>query len=67
MSIKDRADTPGLKEAVIDQLFATWLKYPEMRLGQLLVNFLDRNGPDMFNIEDFELYRRLGAPMPGGS
>jgi hypothetical protein len=56
--MKDRAETEGQKEAVIDALYAAWLKRPHLRLGQLICN-VTQPGPPVFYVEDFELVRRL--------
>lgn len=33
-----RAETPEQKRAVIERILAAWLRAPELRFGQLLVN-----------------------------
>lgn len=43
----------------------TWRKYPDLRLGQLLLN-LTRDGEDLYNIEDEVLLKRLREYPHGG-
>lgn len=48
-----RADTPEEKRAVIESLYVAWLCFPELRLGQLIVNAMPRNVDDiLYNLED---------------
>jgi len=49
-----RATTPAKKRAVIARLFMTWMKNPELRLGQLIVNTVESacTTTDIFYIED---------------
>jgi hypothetical protein len=35
---KGRALTPEQKRIILESILNSWLKYPEMRLGQLIVN-----------------------------
>lgn len=54
--MKGRALTPEKKRAVIEQLYATWLALPQLRLGQLIDNAVHLYGQtDLFNTEDEEL------------
>lgn len=63
MSTDDRAETVGQKEAVIDALFAAWLRFPDQRLGQFLINAVARADirASLFYVEDFELLRMAEA------
>lgn len=62
-NIQDRADTDGLKEAVIDALYVVWCRCPQLRLGQLLANALIRGDDErpLFYVEDFDLLRKAEA------
>ncbi len=53
--IKGRADTTAKKVKVINKLLSLWLKYPELRLGQLIENL----GEIVYYVEDFDLIERL--------
>ena len=46
---------------VLSSLKKVWEKYPDMRLGQLLMNIARLAGPEqnLFYIEDDELLKRL--------
>ncbi len=49
-----RAITPDQKAETIERILHVWFRFPEMRLGQLLVNanfYLNRSS-DLFSIED---------------
>lgn len=39
--MKDRAVTSEQKRAVVERLYAAWLKVPEQRFGQLVFNATD--------------------------
>lgn len=54
-----RADTPEKKREVIEKLFHLWLKYPELRLGQLIDNSLFNDIVSLYNVEDFDLVRHI--------
>jgi hypothetical protein len=54
-----RAKDPGDKQAIIDRLLAVWLKCPRLRLGQLIVNGLQREEGDLFYKEDLDLIELL--------
>jgi len=49
MKIKGRASSTEEKKDIINRLYNLWLCKPELRLGQLIVNSIDR---DLFYIED---------------
>lgn len=51
-----RAITPEQKQEVINRLHALWETYPELRLGQLLLNAFRF---DFYRVEDFELIEML--------
>jgi hypothetical protein len=53
-----RANTPQQKKEICDLLYDWWLKYPELRLGQLLAWSSKKDGlenSDLFYIEDYDL------------
>lgn len=59
--MKDRAITEEQKKEVLEKIFQFWIKYPEMRLGQLIENarlYIDE-GKDLFYIEDYALIEIL--------
>lgn len=46
---------PKRIDKVLEEIKAVWIKVPDMRLGQILVNAISlykENKADMFNIED---------------
>jgi len=43
---------------MLDLLGQIWVKCPDMRLGQILVNATGHNG-NMFHLEDFEMINAL--------
>ena len=45
---------------VLCALRAFWTKNPDLRLGQLLLNF---EGENLYNLEDDELEKRLKAAL----
>ena len=53
----DRADTTLKKMKVLTSLFYTWVKYPQLRLGQLIVNMVE-DEKSIFYVEDLHLARR---------
>lgn len=58
MSIKGRANTIADKNQMIDVILQSWIKCPELRLGQLIVNairFAENPNVPLFYIEDSEL------------
>lgn len=55
-NITGRAHTPEEKKAICDRLYAAWLKNPQQRLGQLLLNAA-RSETEFFYAEDQELIR----------
>lgn len=67
--MKNRAITVEQKRQVIESLFNLWIKYPELRLGQLIENCItklsntnDKPGwsdPPLYFIEDFDLFERV--------
>ena len=52
----NRANTPEQKQEIINRLHALWLQYPELRLGQLILNYFRA---DFYYIEDFDLIEKL--------
>lgn len=55
-----RATTPEQKRVVIERLYECWLKQPELRLGQLIVNAtyeVHQRSGDIFYVEDEELVK----------
>src|SRR5271168_1497976 len=60
--IRDRANDPDQKKAVIDRLLDVWLRHPELRLGQLIGNLYSRPslpGNRIYNDEDFEFIANI--------
>jgi hypothetical protein len=57
MVLRGRAITPEQKREVMGRILTAWLRAPDLRLGQLIVNTQrpPGPGPDLFNVEDFEL------------
>jgi hypothetical protein len=53
--MKDRAEEEWQKRDVMEKLLDVWLKHPNLRLGQLIINSLPVNGVDAFNVEDYRL------------
>lgn len=51
MRNKDRIDI------IINRLENIWLEFPDLRLGQLLLNV--SNDPELYYLEDEELIKRL--------
>lgn len=58
---KGRADTFEKKKAVLDRLYQAWLKVPDQRLGQLLVNALRpvSSSPVVYYAEDETLVEKV--------
>jgi hypothetical protein len=57
-TIPGRAQTVAQKSTMLDALFKSWVKCPDMRFGQLLVNAMrskDDNLMPLFYIEDDKL------------
>jgi hypothetical protein len=48
---------PWIRQAALDKLRELSLRFPNLRLGQLLINAT--TGRDLFNLEDDELARML--------
>jgi hypothetical protein len=48
--VPGRAHTTEQKRAIIERLYAAWLRYPEQRLSQFISNAT--RGCDIFYIED---------------
>ena len=60
MSIpKDRANSSGQKSMMLQAILNSWLKVPDLRLGQLLVCAMREANPEanvpLFYIEDYVL------------
>lgn len=62
--MKDRAQTPEQKRAVIEAVYAAWCASPDLRLGQLLMNALWNVSSVPFYVEDFALVRLLAEWRP---
>lgn len=58
---KGRADTDEKKAVLLGRLLTVWRKIPEMRLGQLLVNYMPgvKPNPMLFYLEDEDLVVHL--------
>ena len=52
----ERANTPEQKQEIIERLLALWLRYPELRLGQLICNRFNKGA---YFTEDFKLIEML--------
>lgn len=52
---------PNRIDPLLTKLREIWKKHPDLRLGQLIVNLTNPSKPcpDVFNIEDDELFERL--------
>lgn len=50
---------PARIDAILAAIAEVWYAYPDMRLGQLLVNLLDPEWNKLFTIEDDVLAERL--------
>lgn len=69
MKTTSKADPSHIQEALLAALREAWLRNPEQRLGQLLVNAADPRTPcaELFYLEDQVLLERLkatAAPSP---
>ena len=51
---------------LLEKIVVLWLRYPDMRLGQLLSS-LTKEGEDIFYLEDEELTVRLQEKINDGS
>lgn len=56
-----RALHPFQKRDLLERLFAIWMKYPELRLGQLIesAHRLDGGSVDLFMAEDADLIQAI--------
>lgn len=54
--MKNRANTLEEKNLILIRLAALWKKRPELRLGQLIGNYLES---ELYYIEDFDLIEKL--------
>jgi hypothetical protein len=52
-----RALHPWQKRQVIEDLFSFWVDHPELRFGQLIVNY--QGNMDLYYIEDFDIIDEL--------
>ncbi len=43
----------------VDKLVHAWIRYPDLRLGQLISNALHGCGTDLFYMEDEDLIKRV--------
>lgn len=50
-----RAYSAEQKRAIIERLYALWLRWPELRLGQLIMNIFG----DIYHVEDSVLIEEL--------
>lgn len=57
-NIPDRANTPEEKQEIMERLYKLWLKHPELRLGQLIVNIY-RSSNSLYLAEDFNFIKEL--------
>lgn len=59
-----KADQSHIQEALLAALREAWLRNPDQRLGQLLVNAADPKQPcpELFYLEDQVLLERLRSP-----
>ena len=64
MKTTSKADQSHIQEALLAALREAWLRNPEQRLGQLLVNAADPRTPcaELFYLEDQVLLERLRSP-----
>lgn len=63
--IQGRALTPEAKRVIMERILVAWEQRPEFRLGQLIVNAIDRNPAhplSLFFLEDEELAELLEDP-----
>ena len=63
----DRPRDPARIEPTLAELRRIWERYPDMRLGQLVVNGARRVDRDPFNVEDDLLLhglRQVGTGQP---
>lgn len=44
---------------IADKLIHSWLKCPDLRLGQIISNVMHGCGTDLFYIEDDELIKKI--------
>lgn len=56
------ARNPKRIAEVLDLIEAIWKKHPDLRLGQLILGCAIE--PDLFYLEDDELYKRLCERYP---
>jgi len=54
----ERANTDRKKKEICNRLYAAWLKYPQLRLGQLIENARDL-GVQLFYEEDYDLIKDI--------
>ena len=59
--MKNRAIEIWQKRDVMEKILDVWLKNPSLRLGQLIVNAMGNDDPDIFNTEDYELVDSIFA------
>jgi len=50
---------------IANDLICLWMKYPDLRLGQLISNAMDGCGSSLFYIEDDELIERIKKYLGG--
>lgn len=59
-----RADTPELKQHILDELAGIWTRNPNLRLGQLIANPFIKGHSFLFLIEDSDLITVLQETYP---
>jgi len=67
--LEDRANTPQEKREAIEAIFKVWLKYPELRLGQLIANVIASRPADDISewcMYEFLLEDGIVTPRPKG-
>jgi len=52
-----RAVTKSKKKRIMKQILKSWLKIPELRLGQII--YIAIKDKDLFNIEDYVLMNKI--------
>jgi hypothetical protein len=53
--MKNRATEEWQKRDVMEKILAVWLENPSLRLGQLIVNAMGADDPDIYSTEDYDL------------
>jgi hypothetical protein len=58
-ALPNRAKTDDQKRECLEKILEVWKKFPELRLGQLLVNAINTHSPQVFYIEDVKLSEKV--------